>query len=620
MKQSPLRHLEGELAELDAANLRRRRPAPQPFDATSFCSNDYLGLAAISVETSGNPGAAASRLIVGERAEHAALERALSEWLGTESALVFTSGYAANVGLLSALAGRDDLIVSDERNHASIIDGARLSRAHVEIVPHLDTVAVEQALSRHSSGRRWVVTEGYFSMDADSPNFRTLRAICDTHDAALIVDEAHSVGVLGPDGRGVTAEQGVTPDALVGTFGKALGAGGAFVVGSAVLVDWLWNRARSFVFSTGLSPLVAQCALRGVRTAQARPELRARTAQVAQTLRAELTALGKPAAGYGQYFAGHFWDAKLGDGRDEPVGGARGPGSSDSPADRCFGNKPPSHRGFGASWRARCRDCACRVPQRFRRTLIRLNVGRLLLVCGTGTGIGKTHLSATLLRRAGRDCDAAGFKPIESGCTLWDPSSDHAQLAAASVFHVKHAPEYCLSAPVSPHLAARQEGTRIEVARIVERTIQISKQHDILLVETAGGLFSPLNESALNVDLVRALQNAQPEAVTILVASNRLGVLHDVGAVARAAGCRVKLDGIVLSAAAEDDLASETNAAELHVVSSIRLLGTMPRLSVDELLDDPQIGCIYSLLLYILVCLLLADSAVRRARRAVCRA
>lgn len=299
MKQSPLRHLERALSELDEANLRRRRPEPQAFDATSFCSNDYLGLAAISVETSGSPGAAASRLIVGERVEHVALERALCEWLATESALVFTSGYAANVGLISALATRGDLIVSDERNHASIIDGAGLSRAQIEVVPHLSVAAVEKALSGHPSGRRWVVTEGYFSMDADSPDLRALRQVCDGQDAALIVDEAHSLGVLGPNGRGIAAEQGVVPDALVGTFGKALGAGGAFVAGTSLLIDWLWNRARSFVFSTGLSPVVAQCALRGVQAAQHCPELRARTAAVAQALREELAQLGRPAIGYG---------------------------------------------------------------------------------------------------------------------------------------------------------------------------------------------------------------------------------------------------------------------------------------------------------------------------------
>jgi 8-amino-7-oxononanoate synthase len=189
--------------------------------------------------------------------------------------------------------------VSDERNHASIIDGARLSRAEVEVTPHLDTLAVEKALSRHPTGRRWVITEGYFSMDADSPDFRALRAVCDAYDAALVVDEAHAIGVLGPDGRGVCAEQGVAPDALVGTFGKALGAGGAFVAGSSLLIDWLWNRARSFVFSTGLSPLLAQCALRGLQAAQHHSDLRARAAFVGQTLRVALADLGKPATGYG---------------------------------------------------------------------------------------------------------------------------------------------------------------------------------------------------------------------------------------------------------------------------------------------------------------------------------
>ena len=300
MKQSALRHLEASLQELETADLRRYRPEQgQPPDALTFCSNDYLGLASVPVNASGAPGAAASRLIAGERAEHVALERCLADWLDVGSALVFTSGYAANVGLISALAGRGDLIVSDERNHASIIDGARLSRATVEVVPHLDVAAVKRALESHPTGKRWVVTEGYFSMDADSPDFRALRAICDSYDAALIVDEAHSVGVLGPDGRGVCAEQRVTPDVLVGTFGKAFGAGGAFVCGSSTLVDWLWNRARSFVFSTGLSPIVAQCALQGVRSALHRPELRARTAHVAEAIRSALADIGRPAAGYG---------------------------------------------------------------------------------------------------------------------------------------------------------------------------------------------------------------------------------------------------------------------------------------------------------------------------------
>jgi dethiobiotin synthetase len=225
-------------------------------------------------------------------------------------------------------------------------------------------------------------------------------------------------------------------------------------------------------------------------------------------------------------------------------------------------------------------------------------MSRLLLVCGTGTGIGKTHFSAALLRRASRDANVAGFKPIESGCGLWDPASDHAQLAAASSFHVKHAPEYCLAEAVSPHLAARNENRHIELPLVIERVTKLADAHQLLLVELAGGLFSPLNESALNIDLARALQRTGLRTVTVLVAPNRLGVLHDVGASTRAAAAGgTTIDGIVLNAAAEDDLASPTNAAEMHLVSSIPVVGSVPRMPLSDLENLPEIGHIYSLLL-----------------------
>jgi dethiobiotin synthetase len=228
-------------------------------------------------------------------------------------------------------------------------------------------------------------------------------------------------------------------------------------------------------------------------------------------------------------------------------------------------------------------------------------MGRLLLICGTGTGIGKTHASTALLRRAARDHNAAGFKPVESGCHLWDPASDHAQLAAASAFHVKHAPAYCLAEAVSPHLAARHEGRHIELPVIVERTTEFCAQHDLLLVELAGGLFSPLSESALNVDLVRELQHAGPKTATILVAPNRLGVLHDIGATTRAAAAsQTTLDGIVLNAAAEDDPSSSSNAVEIRMVSTVPLLGAIPRRPVEQLAEDDVVARIYSLLLDIL--------------------
>jgi 8-amino-7-oxononanoate synthase len=304
--------LDDALASAARSNLLRIRRAPGSA-GPSFSSNDYLGLAARVL--AGHPvGCGASRLISGEREEHVALERAAADLVGQPEALAFTSGYAANVGLLSSLARPGDLVVSDALNHASIIDGIRLSRARTAIVPHLDLGAVESALrGGHDgrSGRAFVVTESYFSMDADAPDLRALRAVCDAHGAALIVDEAHALGALGPEGRGLCAQAGVVPDAVVGTFGKSFGAAGAFVAGCPALVSWLWNRARSFVFSTGMSPAVAAAALDGMLVAQREPVRRERLAAAASQLRAGLAALGVQARGFG-----HIVPWVVGDARD----------------------------------------------------------------------------------------------------------------------------------------------------------------------------------------------------------------------------------------------------------------------------------------------------------------
>lgn len=236
-------------------------------------------------------GAGASRLVTGNHPAHEGAERVIADWLQTESALLFSSGYAANVGLISSLAGPRDVVVSDALNHASIIDGCRLSGARVVVVPHLDVSAVERALaSAEDAARRWVVTESYFSMDGDSPDLAALRAGCDEHGAGLIVDEAHAIGVFGPAGRGLCAAAGVRPDVVVGGGGKALGLSGAFVAGPAVLRAWLWNRARSFVFSTGIPPLHAHAlAVRAKRAAadeEGRERLRTLCRRFAEGLRA----------------------------------------------------------------------------------------------------------------------------------------------------------------------------------------------------------------------------------------------------------------------------------------------------------------------------------------------
>lgn len=302
MTGGPLRHLDADLANLATEGLLRLEPSDDALEAGArpgapliACSNDYLGYAAepwpLALATPS--GAGASRLVCGEHLEHRLAERALAEWVGMQDALLFSSGYAANVGAVSALAGAGDVVVSDSLNHASLIDGCRLSGARVVVVPHLDAAAVDAAL-RGASGarRRWVVTESYFSMDGDTPDLAALRRSCSAHDAALVVDEAHALGVFGPRGAGRCAEAGVRPDVLIGTMGKALGLQGAFVSGPATLRSWLWNRARSFVFSTGLSPVLAYAVRARVARAAADDAGRTRLRLAERTVRAELEGLG----------------------------------------------------------------------------------------------------------------------------------------------------------------------------------------------------------------------------------------------------------------------------------------------------------------------------------------
>ena len=202
----------------------------------------------------------------------------VADWVGLPAALSFSSGFAANIGLIHAGAGPGDLIVSDALNHASLIDGCRLSRAEVAVVPHLSDV--REALARPAR-RRFVLTESYYSMDGDSPDLAALREACDSRGAMLIVDEAHALGVFGSQGAGKCAAAGVKPDVLIGTFGKALGVQGAFVACSTTMRDWLWNRARSFVFSTGLSPVLARLA--ELRVERVRSDDAARERLVANT-------------------------------------------------------------------------------------------------------------------------------------------------------------------------------------------------------------------------------------------------------------------------------------------------------------------------------------------------
>ena len=234
----------------------------------NFSSNDYLGLAgdprlaAAATEALARfgTGSGASRLIVGHTELHEQLERRLAAFMHTEAALLFNSGYAANVGAIPALCGPEDAIFSDALNHASLIDGCRLSRSKVVVYPHCDVSALDRMLRDTPARRRLVCTDAVFSMDGDRAPLVDLVEVCARRGAALYVDEAHAVGVIGPSGRGLAAELGIEDriDLRMATLGKAFGVFGAFVAASNSIVELLVNRARSLVFSTG-SP-AAWCA------------------------------------------------------------------------------------------------------------------------------------------------------------------------------------------------------------------------------------------------------------------------------------------------------------------------------------------------------------------------
>lgn len=286
--------LEARLAALKAAGLRRELLALEPTSATTaragtetltvFCSNDYLGLAShpeVKRAFAGG-GAGSARLVSGNRPAHAALEDALSERFGRPATL-FGSGYAANLGLLTTVLQRGEPVVSDALNHASLIDGLRLSGGERRIAPHGGDPAL-------LPGARLAVTESLFSMDGDLARLTNW-----TGAHWLAVDEAHAVGALGPAGRGHAAATRVEPDFLVGTLGKAYGAAGAFVVGPPALRELLVSTARSFVYTTGLPEGVAQAALVGLRLAD--DERRARLAANSSRLRAGLRQIGAQVLG-----------------------------------------------------------------------------------------------------------------------------------------------------------------------------------------------------------------------------------------------------------------------------------------------------------------------------------
>ncbi len=269
----------------------------------NFCSNNYLGLAddprivnaaVESLKTEGF-GSGASRLVCGNMESHRKLEESLAEFKKTQKCLLFSSGYMANVGIISGLFGRDDLIISDKLNHASIVDGIVLSRADCKRYAHKDIEALEQILKKASQYRRRViVTDSVFSMDGDCAPLKEIVALARKYDALVMVDEAHAFGVLGKNGSGLVEQLGLEGqiDIQMGTLSKAAGTFGAYVCGSKAVIDVLVNKARSFIYTTGLPPSVAAAGIQAVKIISQDHDRRKKLASNADYLRQGLKNLG----------------------------------------------------------------------------------------------------------------------------------------------------------------------------------------------------------------------------------------------------------------------------------------------------------------------------------------
>lgn len=300
----PLAWLAGAAEQRLAVGLHRElRPRPATEPQLDLAGNDYLGLAthpqviagAVAAAQTWGAGSTGSRLVTGTTALHAELEEELAAFVGAEAALVFSSGYTANLAAVTALSGPGTLVVSDAANHASLVDACRLSRARVTVAPHDDPAAVDAVLAARTDERAIVVTESVNSTDGGLSPLAELHTVCRRHEALLVVDEAHGLGVVGPGGRGLLAAAGLAGEddvVVTVTLSKSLGSQGGAVLGPAAVRAHLIDTARSFIFDTGLAPAAVGAALAALRVLEAEPERAGRVVTAAAELAA---AAGVPA-------------------------------------------------------------------------------------------------------------------------------------------------------------------------------------------------------------------------------------------------------------------------------------------------------------------------------------
>lgn len=533
-----IRACDQELAALEAAGLRRRTEVRVGPTLVDFVSNDYLDLAAdtavragarSAVEQAGS-GARAARLLGGGAALQQALEAKLAEWQGTSSALLFPSGYQANLGVLTAFAGRGDAILSDELNHASIVDGCRLSRARVEVYRHCDPSALEHALVRtRSARRRIVVTESVFSMDGDLAPLPEIHALCVEHDAVLLIDDAHAVGLLGDECAGAWRGGARDERALLGriiTGGKALGASGGIFLGERSLREILLHRARSFIFSTALPPAVIGALSTAIDRIRSDPARAASCLANAKRLAANL-GLAEPAAAIVPIVLGDAQAALDAQRVCEAAG-------FDVRAVRPPTVPKGSSRLRVVAHAGNTFDQVDRLSEVLRPSVSRLRtvdssastsaLARSVFICGTDTGIGKTLVSA-LVFRALREAEPVRYwKPVQTG-----DDSDTATVSRLTECgrNDRFEPEYEFPLPASPHTAAAHAQAVIDERRIdvahAEHLGALSSRAS-LVIEFAGGLLVPYRIGFDQGDWLARLARSNDRIV--LVARSGLGTLN----------------------------------------------------------------------------------------------
>lgn len=514
------------------AGLERRLALPEGID---FCSNDYLGLsrdprvteAAATAAREWGAGMPSARLLRGHLPVHEEAEREAAHWSGHESALLFPSGYQANLAMISALAGAEDVVLSDSLNHASLIDGIRLSRAQRRIVPHLDLAAFSDALASSQSARqRFVIVEDVYSMDGDLAPVSGLLDLCEQHDAWLLLDSAHAAGLLPMRGQGHAR-------LLVRTItgGKALGLAGAFLCCSQDVRHHLLNHGRSFLFTTATPPPLAAALTAAIRVAQTEGERGQQALQKAQLLRESLREQGLNVGGGAAIVPVQLGAAKLAlavaedlQAQGFDVRAVRPPTVPEGTSRlRIVVHADHAEADLEALAAALVACVQTRQRQEFIETAPLAKAAPSLVVAGTDTDVGKTVISALLSRAIlHRSRPLRYFKPLQTGDDLDTPTV--ARLAGLAKDALLP-PLAQLPLPASVDQAAQAAGIRLELPQLVKGVqkarLKAGKAKAHLLMECAGGLRVPINERADQLDLLHALR-----LPLVLVARSGLGTLN----------------------------------------------------------------------------------------------